>query len=154
MFNSKSVRCGYCGDASRGFYLTRIYEREDESTTDAHERTRMWRSRSRSSADFSVCCIAGFSTCWAGNFNTLRIFTLSRSGNRRYSRLGNLRYEFSASRKIFDRSSVAGRGSLTRSNLTGKRCFQLLNGSAKATLLRVADSRSVQCRAAAELVED
>jgi len=44
--------------------------------------------RNRSSADFQVCCIAGFQTRQPHAVDTPRRF-----GNRRYSRFGTLRYD-------------------------------------------------------------
>src|SRR5262249_21399907 len=84
----------------------------------------------QSSADFQVCCIAGFQTCERHEYTEA-----CRLGNRRYSRFGNLRYPLllqtlSALLLAFATSALAQ----DKPDLTGKVIDSGLNPLKNATV--------------------
>ena len=73
--------------------LTQLYPRTSIFTPYGGEGEASSMGVASRSADFQICCIAGFQTRWRlESFTRPDSSTPCRFGNRRYSRLGSLRY--------------------------------------------------------------
>ena len=103
--------------------------------------TMMYPEPAGRSADFQICCIAGFPTCGCTGIQRPSAFAPCRLGSRRYSRLGSLRYVSAAGAVEWLPNHKAGRqdsdGNRPRTTMRvqgiDKGCTRVVQGISKGT---------------------
>src|ERR1022692_413387 len=103
--------------------------------------TMMYPEPAGRSADFQICCIAGFPTCGCTGIQRPSASAPCRLGSRRYSRLGSLRYVSAAGAVEWlpnhkaDRQDSDGNRPRTTMRVQGidKGCTRVVQGISKGT---------------------